>query len=204
MLADGIVHAVGILLGLIGATAAVFIAVNSRRPVDIGSTAIHAVGLVSMLGLSGAYNICPVSPAKWVLRRLDHAAIYLMIGGTYTVFMVQMNSTLGVAALLGVWSTAAVGIALKLLLPGRLERMSIGLYVLLGWSGVAVSRTILATIPPTSLWLLAVGGVVYTAGVAFHLWRSLRFHNAIWHVFVLVAACCHYCAIITWLVFRDA
>jgi hemolysin III len=155
-----------------------------------------------MLGLSGAYNIWPVSPAKWVLRQLDHAAIYLMIGGTYTVFMAQMNSDLGVAALLGVWSTAAVGISLKLLLPGRLERVSIGLYMLLGWSGLAIFRTILAAIPTMSLWLLAVGGVIYTAGVAFHLWRTLRFHNAIWHVFVLVAACCHYCAVIAWLVSR--
>jgi hemolysin III len=201
MLADSVVHAIGVLLGLIGTTAIVIIAANLTRPVHIASIAIYAIGLLSMLGLSAAYNIWPVSPTKWILRRLDHSAIYVMIGGTYTGFLAQMKTGfVSTALLVGVWSTAALGIALKLLLPGRLDRMSIVLYVLLGWSGVAAFQIISAILPATSLWLLAAGGLTYTAGVAFHVWRTLRFHNAVWHACVLVAACCHYSAIVNCLV----
>jgi hemolysin III len=201
-LADGVVHIIGILLGLIGMATIAVIVVNLTRPVDVVSIAIYAIGLLSMLGLSAAYNIWPISPTKWILRRLDHSAIYVMIGGTYTPFMAQLQSTFAsVTVLVGVWSTAAVGIALKLLFPGRLDRWAVVLYVILGWSGLMIFQKLSAAIPALSLWLLAIGGVVYTAGIAFHMCKSLRFHNAIWHVFVLVAACCHYFAIVNCLAF---
>jgi hemolysin III len=198
--ADSAVHVIGIFLGLFGIVAIGIIAADLTRPVDVVSIAIYAIGLLTMLGFSATYNIWPTSPTKWILRRLDHSAIYLMIGGTYTVFVTQMKNGSGSALLIGVWLTAAAGIVLKLLFPDRLERTSIVLYVLLGWSGVAIFQTISATLPALSLWLLAIGGVVYTIGIAFHVWRSLRFHNAIWHVFVLVAACCHYSAIVNCLI----
>jgi hemolysin III len=98
--------------------------------------------------------------------------------------------------MIGVWSAAALGVALKLLLPGRFERLSIILYLLLGWCGVIAWRPVVASLPGSSLWLLAVGGALYSTGVVFHAWRTLRFHNAIWHGFVLIAAGCHYAAIL--------
>ena len=120
-----------------------------------------------------------------------------MIAGTYTAVSAQMNSDVApIGLLIGVWITAAIGIALKLLFPGRFDRLSLLLYLLLGWSGVLVLDPIAAALPGASLWLLAVGGIIYSIGVIFHRWESLRFQNAIWHGFVLVAACCHYCAIL--------
>ena len=97
---------------------------------------------------------------------------------------------------IGVWLTAVVGIILKLLLPGRFDRLAVILYLFLGWSGAVVYEPVAAALPSVSIWLLAVGGALYSMGVVFHAPRSLRFQNVIWHAFVLVAACCHYSAVL--------
>ena len=150
-----------------------------------------------MLALSAAYNMWSVSPAKWVLRRFDHSAIYLLIAGTYTPFLVQMKSALASAGLgVGVWVSAAIGMALKLALPGRFDRLAVVLCLLLGWSGVIAYDSFASALPSASLWLLAIGGILYSVGALFHVWRGLRFHNAIWHGFVLIAASCHYSAVL--------
>jgi hemolysin III len=150
-----------------------------------------------MLAFSAAYNMWPVSPVKWVLRRFDHSAIYLLIAGTYTPFLAQMKNALVSTGLgISVWLSAAVGMALKLALPGRFDRLAIILCLLLGWSGVIAYDSLAPAIPSSSLWLLAVGGVLYSLGALFHVWQHLRFHNAIWHGFVLLAASCHYSAVL--------
>ena len=197
LIADGIVHALGVSLALVGATALILVAANSARWAHVTSVVIYSIGLLAMLGLSAAYNTWPVSRTKWVLLRFDQSAIYLMIAGTYTPFIAQVkNDLVSISLLLGVWLTAAAGVALKLLFPGRFGAFSIVLYLILGWSGAAVYEPIAAVLPSVSIWLLAVGGALYTIGVVFHLWKSLRFQNVIWHAFVLVAACCHYSALL--------
>ena len=98
------------------------------------------------------------------------------------------------ALLILVWAASAAGVALKVALPGRFDRVAIGLYLLIGWSGIAMWQGI-AQLPTTSLWLMVAGGVLYTIGVAFHVWQSLPFQNAIWHAFVLVASGCFYGAV---------
>jgi hemolysin III len=197
LIADGAVHAIGVSLGLIGAVVIVVMAAQSGAATDIPSIVIYAVGLLAMLGFSAAYNMWPISPVKWVLRRFDHSAIYLMIAGTYTPFVGQLKDGVASAGLLlGVWLTAIIGVALKLLMPGRFDRTAIALYLILGWSCVVAYGPISAALPNASLWLLVAGGVLYSIGVIFHAWRKLRFHNAIWHGFVLAAACCHYSAVL--------
>lgn len=197
LIADGIVHAIGVSLGLAGAITIVIVAANSLHAATMSSIIVYSIGLLSMLGFSAAYNTWPVSRAKWVLRRFDHAAIFVMIAGTYTPFVAQMKGNLvSVSLLIGVWLTAVVGITLKLLLPGRFDRLAVVLYLLLGWSGVVVYEPVAAALPSLSIWLLVAGGALYSVGVVFHAWQSLRFQNAIWHAFVLVAACCHYSAVL--------
>ena len=154
---------------------------------------VYATALVLMLGVSALYNLHPVSPRKWLLRRADHALIYLMIAGTYTPLVALVGSGSRAYALLAViWIVALVGIAVKLFLPGRFDRLSIALYLMLGWSGLFAYESVIAILQPTALWLLAIGGALYSVGVVFHVWRSLPFQNAIWHGFVLVATACHY------------
>ena len=195
--ADGIVHAIGIGLGLIGAIVIVIVAVRIPR-IDVAPILIYVVGLIAMLVLSAAYNMWPVSATKWVLRRFDHSAIYLLIAGTYMPFLAQMKSGLISAGLgIGVWVSASIGIFLKLALPGRFDRFAVVLCLLLGWSGAIAFDSIAAALPHVSMWLLATGGVLYSIGTLFHVWRRLRFHNAIWHGFVLLAAGCHYSAVLT-------
>jgi len=197
LIADALVHAVGCCLGLTGAVLLLSVAFNSATQAEFVSLVVYAFGLLSMLGLSAAYNLLPRSGATLALRSLDHSAIYLMIAGTYTAVLSQMNSTAAsIGLLVAVWVTAAVGIALKLLFPGRFDRLSLVLYLLLGWCGCLLFGSIATALPSVSLWLLAAGGIIYTTGVIFHRWESLRFQNAIWHGFVLVAACCHYWAIL--------
>jgi len=197
LIADGVVHAIGVSLGLAGAVAIVIVAAASLPIADMPSIVVYSIGLLAMLGFSAAYNTWPVSRAKWVLRRFDHAAIFVMIAGTYTPFAAQMKGNLAsMGLLIAVWSTAVVGITVKLLLPGRFDRLAVVLYLLLGWSGALVYEPVAAALPRLSIWLLVAGGALYSIGVVFHAWRSLRFQNAIWHGFVLVAACCHYSAVL--------
>ena len=109
--------------------------------------------------------------------------------------MVPPIGSTSLALLVIVWSSSVFGIALKLRYPGRFDRLAVGLYLLIGWSGVVAYETI-AALPPWTLCLLGLGGVLYTAGVLFHVSEEVRFHNAIWHAFVLVAATCHYGAVL--------
>jgi len=197
LVADGVVHAIGVGLGLIAAIVLIVVACTFARPADIAAVSIYAAGLIAMLSLSATYNLLPVSRWKWFFRRLDHSAIYLLIAATYTPFIAHMPlSVTSVALMAGVWSVAAIGIVLKLFFPGRFDRLAIGLYLALGWSGVMVYDVIADALPGLTLWLIAIGGVLYSAGVIFHVWQRLRFQNAIWHGFVLLAAGCHYAAVL--------
>jgi hemolysin III len=195
--ADGIVHAAGIILALAG-TVVLLIAAAKLKPVELAPTAIYAVGLLVMLVISAAYNMWPVSPTKWLLRRFDHSAIYLLIAGTYTPFLALLKSGAAFAVLaLCMWSSAFAGMFLKIALPGRFDRISIALYLLLGWSGVMAYDYFAPVLPVATIWLLVLGGIFYSLGTIFHLWENLRFQNVIWHVFVLIAAACHYWAVLT-------
>lgn len=198
LMADGFVHAIGLALGLIGAVALCIRVSAFADHAQQAAVLVYSVGLLTVLGLSAAYNLWPVSPCKWVLRRFDHAAIFILIAATYTPFLTQLKGTsLAAAHLVIVWLTAFLGVALKLLLPGRFDRAAIALYLLLGWSGVILYDQVIAPLPTSTIGLLAAGGLLYTVGVVFHVWQSLPFQNAIWHGFVVLAATCHYFAVLT-------
>ncbi|KQT64446.1 MULTISPECIES: PAQR family membrane homeostasis protein TrhA [unclassified Aureimonas] len=191
--ADAIVHASGLILAVSG-SAVFLVAIAGTAPgAVVAGVGVYLATLILSIGASATYNLWPVSRTKWLLRRLDHSAIYLLIAGTYTPFMVEMGLFSMLAA---VWAIALAGVGLKLLAPGRYDRLSIGLYLALGWSGVAVWDT-LTGLPEGVLVLIFAGGLVYSLGVIFHLWESLRYQNAIWHAFVLVAAAIHYVAVWT-------
>lgn len=197
LIADGVVHVLGIAFGLIAATALVVLAGIYASKAEIVSVSVYVAGLLAMLGLSATYNLWPVSPVKWLLRRFDHSAIYILIAATYTPFLAQMNDRfIATALLIGVWSVAAVGIAIKVFLPGRFDRLAVGLYLAMGWSGVFAYDSLVSSLPSSTLWFIAAGGLLYSLGVIFHAWERLRFQNAIWHSFVLLAAGFHYTAVL--------
>jgi hemolysin III len=198
LIVDAIVNGVGVLFAVIGATVLIFYATVWSSYGEIAAAWIYGLGLVLTLGMSFSYNIWPVSRTKWILRRFDHSAIFVLIAATYTPFLERgADDPMLLGMLIGVWLFAACGIALKCFFPGRYDRLAILLYLAMGWSGVFVAEPVAARIPFASTLLIAIGGIIYSLGVIFHVWEKLRFQNAIWHGFVVAAAAVHYSAVLT-------
>ncbi|WP_377847871.1 hemolysin III family protein [Bosea sp. UC22_33] len=193
--ADGVIHVLGVALGL-GAVAALVVQVANSAPLfDLIPVSIYGAALLAVLIVSATYNMWPVSPRKWFIRRFDHSAIYVLIAGTYTPFLMKLGGSIFAQALLVVvWLAAATGIVIKVAMPGRFDRLSIALYLAIGWSGLLIWESV-SLLPATTLWLIVAGGVLYSVGVIFHVWESLPFQNAIWHGFVLMASSCFYGAV---------
>lgn len=193
--ADGVVHVLGVALGLGAVTALIGRVLATASLPALVPVAIYSFALIAVLTVSAVYNMLPVSPMKWLIRRFDHSAIYVLIAGTYTPFLMKLSETVVAQALLAlVWIASIAGVLLKIALPGRFDRLSIALYLFIGWSGVVMWEHI-AQLPAETLWLMLAGGILYTVGVFFHVWQSLPFQNAIWHAFVLVASGCFYSAV---------
>jgi hemolysin III len=197
LIADGIVHGIGVSSALIAVTVLIVLAAVFASTYEVVTVSVYAAGLLAMLGFSAAYNLWPVSQRKWVLRRFDHSAIYVLIAATYTPIFAQLQDRVFAMSLLaGVWGVAAVGIAMKLVFPGRFDRLAVGLYLAMGWSGVIAYDAGLSSLPQMALWFILAGGLLYSFGVIFHAWQRLRFQNVIWHCFVLLGAACHYTAVL--------
>lgn len=193
---DGVVHVIGVILAIVAVSILLTRSILTGDPVTISAVVVYCLGMLASFGMSAAYNITWAPRWKARLRRLDHAAIYLMIAGTYTPFaLVGLGGWIGTALLSAVWPVALVGVGLKLVWPHRFERLSLLLYLALGWVGLLAGGALVTALPAESLVLLLIGGILYTTGVLFHLAKRLRFHNAIWHTLVLAAAGCHYVAI---------
>lgn len=197
LIADAVVHIVGIVLAVVGAVAMVVLATRHSTPAETLAVALYATVLIGLLGISAAYNMWPISRTKWVLRRIDHAFIFLLIAATYTPFMTRISAgAVGTALFAGVWTVAILAAAVKIAMPGRFDRASIALCILLGASGAIAWEPVWNTLSATTLALILAGCATYVGGVVFHLWDGLRFQNAVWHGCVLVASALFYVAIL--------
>jgi hemolysin III len=200
LIVDRLIHLTGIVVGIIGALALLDLAARAGARAFVACL-VYAASLVAMQGCSAAYHLAQSSARRALLRRLDHAAIFLLIAGTYTPFTVcRLQGGWAVGMTVAVWGGALAGIAIKLLSPHRLIGVSTAIYLALGWIVVVGIKPFIAVLDPMTLALLALGGVVYSVGAPIHHWRSLRFHNAVWHAMVLIAATCHYAAIVNGIV----
>jgi hemolysin III len=197
LIADGVVHGIGVFCGVVAATVLVVLTAVYATAIEVAVVSVYVAGLLGMLVLSATYNLWPVSRAKWVLRRFDHSAIYILIAATYTPFIVQVkDSFFAIALLIGVWCVAIIGIVIKLVFPGRFDRVAVALYLAMGWSGMMLYDKVVAALPTMALTLVIADGALYSLGVIFHAWQRLRFQNVIWHCFVLLGAACHYTAVL--------
>jgi hemolysin III len=201
LIADGVVHVIGTVAGAIGAIVLIAIAAVYHTYVEVIAVSIYAAGMILMFSCSALYNIARKSRYREFFQRLDHSGIFLMIAGTYTAFtMLMLKGDWALYLTAIVWFVALFGIFIKLLWPKRLEGVTTGLYIALGWVGIIALKPILTSLGVAALVLLAIGGALYTIGVIFHLWERLPYQNAIWHGFVVAAAGAHYGAVITALV----
>ncbi len=202
LVADGIVHAIGILFALAAGIALLVSAAFRTTVAEYVSLTFYTVSLLAVFSISCAYNLWPDKPLKRLLRRADHAAIYLLIAGTYTPFLTQLSNSVAAVTLVSfVWISALAGIAMKLLLPGRFDRLAVGFYLLIGWSGILVIKPLSNALPQAAMILMLAGGIVYSVGVLFFAWRALRFQNAVWHSFVVTGAILHFMAVADTMVF---
>jgi hemolysin III len=197
LIADGALHVLGVTASLIAAVSLVLLAIGELPPEATVSVLIYCTGLLAVFLCSAAYHLVTGPKLKALLRRFDHAAIYLKIAATYTPFAaIKMGGLAGMSLLGAVWVIAAIGIFTRLVLPGQFVRTAYVLYLAQGWACLAALRPLLELVPTSSITLLLLGGILYTAGIAFHLWQRLPYHNAIWHAFVLAASACHFAAVV--------
>ena len=194
---DGALHACAIVAAIVGAVILILLASSRGGTEDIVAVTIYSVGMLAMFGCSAAYNL-----GRWTrrgdwLRKLDHAGILLMIAGTYTPFtLLALQGAWSWTFTILVWSIALLGILLRLLRGRLFDRVSLALYLVLGWIALAALPPLVDALNTPTLVLLAVGGSLYTIGVIFHLWQRLPFQNVIWHTFVIAAAAVHFAAVV--------
>ncbi|MGI8852459.1 MAG: PAQR family membrane homeostasis protein TrhA [Methyloceanibacter sp.] len=194
--ADGCIHVIGVTASLVALTALLIVSVKAQAMLWMVALLVYGLALVAMFSCSAGYHLVIHPKIKEVFRRLDHAAIFFMIAGTYTPFiLIKMNDPWGLTLLAVVWTMAAIGIAIKLFAPRFLEGLTVALYLVQGWAVLAAWQPLMSALPGVVLTLLMIGGVLYTVGVVFHLWDRLPYQNAIWHGFVLTAASVHYAAV---------
>jgi hemolysin III len=193
---DGAIHAVAIVVSVAGAIILIVFAARHGGSGAVASVCIYCAGLITMLGCSAAYNIGQWTRHRVLLRNFDQAAIFFMIAGTYTPFTVLRLEGAWSVSFTGIVWTLAAGGALVRFLHGRIfDRISIALYLGLGWLSVVAIFPLVEAVGTTTLALLAIGGALYTIGIAFHLWQRLPFQTVIWHIFVVAAAAVHYAAV---------
>lgn len=200
-LANSLTHGFGLLLSAAGLWGLMLVAGGSR---EVASCLVYGIALILVYATSTLYHGVRDVDAKRRLRTLDHIAIFLLIAGTYTPFMlIALRGAWGWSLFGVVWSLALLGAIFELTSLRRYRRTMIALYVGMGWVGIIALKPLVAALPTPGLWLLFGGGVSYTAGVVFYRWHGLRYHHAIWHLFVLAGSVLQYLAVLWYVLPAD-
>lgn len=203
--ANGVTHGVGALASLAGLTVLATLSVLRGTAWHVVGCSIFGATLVVLYAASTLYHSIPGARAKAVLRTFDHCAIFLLIAGTYTPFtLVNLRGPWGWSLLGVVWGAAIGGVVLTVVAGGRWPVLSVGLYVVMGWSVVVAVKPMLGAVAPGGLILLAAGGVCYTVGIVFYAWRRLPYGHALWHLFVLAGSACHFFAVLMYVIPNSA
>lgn len=189
-------HGFGALAAIVGLVVLVVRASMYGNVWHIVASSIFGSTLVLMYTASTLYHAIPLPGAKRVLRVLDHSLIYFLIAGSYTPFtLVTLHGPWGWGLFTFTWGLALIGVAFKVFTTGRYEKLSLMIYLGMGWCALVAIKPLLQTLPSGGLALLLAGGLTYSGGVTFYLWDRLRYHHAIWHLFVLAGSVLHYFAI---------
>ncbi len=200
-IAHSVSHGIGLLLSIAGLVTLLAYSMLYGDIWHVTSSSIYGATLIVLYGASTLYHSVTVPDIKKVLQKIDHAAIYLLIAGTYTPFtLISLRGGWGWTLFGLVWTIAIAGIVMELVVKRRYKGISIGLYLGLGWLGMIAIKPILASVEPGGLILLLVGGLFYSLGVIFYVWNTLVYHHAIWHLFVLAGSAFHFFAILLYVI----
>lgn len=204
-LTHALTHGLGTLLAIAALTLMVAESAQYGSAWHIVASSVFGVSLVLMYTASTLFHSIQTAGPKHVLRVIDHCAIYILIAGTYTPFtLVTLQGPRygdwGWSLFGFTWGLAALGITFKIFFTGRFEFLSTLVYLLMGWCGIAAIEPLLHALPAGGLWWLLAGGLCYSVGVIFYAWERLRYHHAIWHLFVLAGSTCHFFAVLLYVI----
>lgn len=203
-IASSITHGIGAALSIAGLVILVVLAVTHGDAWQIVSFSIYGATLIILYLASTLYHSFRHPGVKRIFRILDHSSIFLLIAGTYTPFLlVRLRSATGWTLFGIIWALAGLGVVFKALWINRYAKISVVIYVAMGWLCVVAIRQMLANIPAGGIIGLAAGGLLYTAGIVFYAWHGLRYSHAVWHLFVLGGSVCHYFSILFFLLGRQ-
>ncbi|MEJ2618934.1 MAG: hemolysin III family protein [Candidatus Thiodiazotropha sp.] len=200
-IAHAVTHGIGVLLSVAGLTLLVIYAARFGNVWHITSCSIYGATLVLLYTASTLYHGIPMPNAKRLLQRFDHAAIFLLIAGTYTPFtLVNLRGSWGWTLFGLVWGFAIIGVLLELLRDERLKWLSLTLYLGLGWLVVIAIKPLIDAVEVGGIILLLAGGLCYSLGVIFYIWKRLAYHHAVWHLFVLAGSVLHFLSVFYYVV----
>ena len=200
-LANRITHGLGAVLSVAGLVLLVVYSSLHGTVWHITSTAIYGATLVLLYTSSTIYHTVSSDRLKKLFQKFDHAAIFLLIAGTYTPFALgPLRGPWGWSLFGVVWGVAMIGVVLKFWHAGRFDVLSTLMYIVLGWLVIIATKPLMAAVPPAGLWLLLCGGLCYTLGTIFYLWEKIPFNHAWWHVWVMGGSVCHWIAIFYYIV----
>ena len=199
--ANSITHGVGILLAIVGLAVMIYFASLYGNHWHLVSCSVFGATLIFAYTTSTLYHSIPLKGPKRVLRILDHAAIFLLIAGTYTPFtLVSLHGPWGWSLFGVIWGLAILGVICKACMPKSLTNISTLLYIAMGWVVVIAARPMLASVEPGGLWLLLAGGLAYTGGVLFYLFDRMPYNHMVWHLFVMAGSILHFFAILLYVI----
>lgn len=200
-----VTHGLGAALSIAALVVMVIAATVNESVWQVVSAVVFGTALIMLYGVSTAYHALSHTRVGELFHLLDQIAIYLLIVGTYTPFLlVSLRGPWGWSLLAVIWTLAVVGIALRLSAPRLGARLAPALYLIMGWLGLIAIEPLLAALPPAGLTLLLAGGVAYTVGLVFYSWRRLPYHHAIWHVFALAGSAAHFSAVMRYVLIPPA
>ena len=195
--ANSISHGLGMVFGIIGLVLLLVQAVsNGADALSITSLSIYGASMILLYLASTLYHAIPFERAKRALKTFDHCAIYLLIAGTYTPFLlITLRTPLAITLMAVIWAIALIGIVLKIAFVYRFKRLSLATYLIMGWLSLIAIYPLAMTLATGGLVLLAAGGIVYSIGVVFYVNKRIPYNHAIWHLFVLGGTVLHFLAI---------
>ena len=200
-LASSVIHGIGIVLSIAGLAILVAFAARHDNALAVVACAVFGASLVLLYTASTLYHSISAVAAKPTLRALDHIAIYVLIAGTYTPFtLLALPAAWGWSLFAAVWALALVGSALELGVLKRYHKLAVLLYIGMGWIGIVAFGPLSKHLQVGGTVLLLAGGLAYTLGVPFYLWRRLPYNHALWHAFVLAGSVLHFLAVLLYVI----
>jgi hemolysin III len=197
-IANSITHGIGALLSIAGLVVLIMMASMYGNLFHLTCFSIYGTSLILLYLASTLYHSLPGQTVKRIFKKLDHSAIFVLIAGSYTPLMlINIKGVLGWAITITVWVLAILGIIIKCLFIKKFEKLSLCIYIVMGWLCLLAFKEIFLNIPAQSLTFLVIGGLLYSAGIIFYVWDRLPYNHGIWHLFVLGGSIFHYFSILT-------